>query len=194
MKLLWIDTETTGLDPHMHRLLEVAAFVTDLRDPFNKEGAVVTGVLPVIQAEVDGWDPFITDMHAKNGLTEACLASAGWSVPSQSSHSLVAKMRELEESLLEIIPLKKDVDKEDVTVLAGSTVHFDLGFLRVYMPELASNLSHRVYDVSAIKLFCRSLGMEKIPSDPDVVGHRALADALSSLDHARRCAAWLKGK
>jgi hypothetical protein len=75
-------------------------------------------------------------------------------------------------------------------VLAGDSVHFDLGFVRYHMPTLAKRLSHRVYDVSAIKLFCRSLGMPKIERKEDPV-HRAAGDVLRSIEHAKYCADWL---
>ena len=61
----------------------------------------------------------------------------------------------------------------------------------MHMPRLAARFSHRHYDVSAVKLFCRSLGM---PKPPKAEAHRATADVLESIAHARLCAEWLRTK
>jgi oligoribonuclease (3'-5' exoribonuclease) len=96
-------------------------------------------------------------------------------------------LAEVERDLLNVVPEKDEPDQK--TVLAGSTVSFDLEFVRNTMPRLAARLSHRVYDVSAVKLFCRSLGMPALPKQEQ---HRAAADVLESIAHARACAEWLR--
>ena len=73
-------------------------------------------------------------------------------------------------------------------LLAGSSIHFDLGFLRVHMPKLAAKFSHRLFDVSAIKLFCESLGMPKLPK---AEAHRAMVDVEESFAHYKACADWV---
>lgn len=209
MKLLWLDTETTGLDATRHKLLEVAGFVSDLGTPFLREGDAVDGVLPVTEEEAASFDPFIIDMHGKNGLMNECVAewNRRW-----NDHKLAAKseerreaflcdtkgvpvrypivyrdaLRELEDDFLAVVP---EADKKNLTALAGFSVHFDLGFIRTHMPRLAARLSHRVYDVSAVKLFCRSLGMEKLPPEE---AHRAMDDVMESVRHAEQCISWLK--
>jgi oligoribonuclease (3'-5' exoribonuclease) len=189
MKLLWLDCETDGLDPINHRLLEVAALVTDLTSPFQQEGGPVHDVLPVADGEAEAFDPFIIDMHTKNGLLLACkerekqlqLRLGADSLPRQASRwpgRYLSAARALEERILALIPKRVDVEREHITALAGSSVHFDLAFLRAHMPTLAANLSHRVLDVSAVKLFCRSLGMPKLPPE-------------ESMNHAIACAHWL---
>jgi oligoribonuclease len=206
MKLLWLDVETTGLDPLKHRLLEVACFVTDLATPWHIESPLVQCVLPVAEGEDSTFDPFILNMHTKNGLLLACkerdhemiasecpptkMLSLPWRA--RQNHAL----GQLSDLISLIIPdqaemiakLGKEEARNHTTALAGSSVHFDLSFLRVHLPLVAKNLSHRVYDVSAIKLFCRSLGMPKPP--PEEV-HRALPDCEESRRHAMLCADWL---
>ncbi len=73
-------------------------------------------------------------------------------------------------------------------MLAGSSIHFDHAFLAVHMPRFAARLSHRHYDVSAIKLFCQSLGADKFPK---AEAHRAKDDIAESIAHAKACAEWL---
>lgn len=199
MKLLWLDCETNGLDPQNHRLLEVAALVTDLITPLRQEGSTVQGVLPVSSSEAESFAPFIIDMHTKNGLLLACkelhkesmrndMVSNATRVATRWPGYAVQATRELEEHILALIPKVADVGRENITALAGSSAHFDLAFLRVHMPTLAANLSHRIYDVSAVKLFCRSLGMPKLPPEE---AHRALPDVQESMHHAQVCMRWL---
>ena len=167
MKLLWLDVETTGLDPTKDVLLELAFAVTDLEEPFDI-GSVYNPVLKF--TDVAGLSPFILDMHTKNGLLAECAQS-------------VVTLADVEEWMLAVVP-----EAEDKPVLAGSTIHFDHGFLKAHLPRLAARLSHRHYDVSAVKLFCQSLGM---PKPPKAEAHRAAADVRESIAHAQMCAEWL---
>jgi oligoribonuclease len=174
-RLCWIDVETTGLDPNKHSLLEVVIATADLHDPFNVE-FVHESVLWVHPDVVKTFDPFIIDMHTKNGLWKECTDEAkgkdAW---------------EIEEALLKLFPA--EANKDDKPVLAGSSVHFDASFLKVWMPKLAARFSHRYYDVSALKLFCESQGMERFRK---AEAHRAKADIRESVQHAKECHAWLK--
>ncbi len=149
-------------------------------------------------------DPFITDMHSTSGLIKAARAKhheLGISDNPEEvryvnrdgrlfAEGYATTLEALEDALLMLIPLKKNVERDDITALAGSSVHFDLSFLRIHMPRLAANVSHRCYDVSAVKLFCRSLGVAKFPREE---AHRALPDVKESMKHARWCASWLNG-
>jgi oligoribonuclease len=174
MKLVWLDLETTGLNPAECVVLEVAYGVSALEDPFNltERGSFT---LHHIRREGDGTDPFVVDMHTKNGLWVECQEST-------------LTMRDVEAALLLVVPDIKEW--EDKPTLAGNCVGFDHGFLKRYAPSLAARFHYRYYDVSSVKLFCRSLGMPKLPSGE---AHRAAADVTESVKHADKCAEWCRG-
>lgn len=181
---LWVDLETTGLDPHADfaRILEWAVvFADDARggdlspvaqytSAVHWPDAMPTGILPprtlpggALRAACDS---FVQQMHDRNGL---------WR---DVANPATASLADAEDFLLSIVPA------HGKTRLAGASVHFDIGWLRVNMPRLAPRLHHQVLDVSALWCACRSWG-------PDVEGasretHRALPDILATLEDARR--------
>ncbi len=167
-----MDLETTGLDPRKDDILEVAFAIADLSRPFHLLDSIKSWVT-IYRWDSAYWDPKVRAMHTENGLIAEATRSTTY-------------VNQVERELLPLVPLEADYN--DKPVLAGSSVHFDLSFLRNCMPSLAMRLSHRTYDVSAVKLFCRSLGMPKLPR---AEAHRASADILESIVHAQSCVEWL---
>lgn len=187
MKLLWIDLETSGLDPKRDRILEIAACVTTLDNmfevvsnekwkgtPFEHHYEAALHYAPD-REELERLHPSVLAMHSKNGLFQVCRAST-------------ITLKDAEEVLLSYIDLADDVEREERTTLAGASVHFDLSFLREHMPYFAKNLSHRILDVSSVKLFMRGQGMSRmLPTE----AHRAWPDVQESMKHAEACARWI---
>ncbi len=172
MKLVWLDLETTGLDPATCSIIEVAYGISSLEQPFKLvEGGEF--VIHHMRREDDGVDPFVVEMHTKNGLWADCQRST-------------LTMRDVEERLLEVVPAIEDW--ENKPTLAGNCVGFDHGFLKRYAPKLAARFHYRYYDVSSVKLFCRSLGMPQLPGGET---HRAADDVRESVAHAEACRDWL---
>lgn len=176
MPLVYLDLETTGLSPQTDLILEIAISVADLDHPFDAKPAyhAVFSLPTSFQLS-----PFIVDMHTKNGLLAECAASK--SFPWNAEAELLTMFPEL--------PKDEETGRAGLYALAGNSVHFDLGFLRASMPKLAKRFSHRLYDVSAVGLFCRSLGMPKFKK---AEAHRAKDDVLESIEMARSCAQWLR--
>ena len=177
MRIYWIDLETTGLDPQKDQILEMAIAESTLEDPLNTK-VIFDRVFALPSfAELS---PFIVDMHTKNGLLADCAKAEQFAI-------------DVEAELLELIPAAEGINEEtgrpDLHALAGNSVHFDLGFLRAHLPKFAKRFSHRLYDVSAVGLFCRSLGMPKFKK---AEAHRAAADVAESIEMARSCAQWLR--
>jgi oligoribonuclease len=175
MKLVWLDLETEGLTASSCAILEIAVSIADLAAPFDAVPAyhAVLQMDPITIRALQASNPYVHEMHTKSGLFAACAASRVY-------------LPEVKRALMGIIPVVED--RDEMPTLAGSSVHFDHGFLRHWMPQLSERLSHRHYDVSAVKLFCQSLGM---PKPPKAEAHRAKDDVLESIRHAEECASWL---
>lgn len=121
--LLWIDVETTGLDPDSDALLEIGMLYTD-------------GGLNPIDAPLDlvlRWDgtpdDFIAGMHGPNGLLDAC------------RHGLEPA---------EAYRLAGEYAHRRPALIAGSTVRFDRAMLDAHDPRILARLGHRSLDVSAL--------------------------------------------
>lgn len=121
--LLWIDVETTGLDPDSDALLEIGMLYTDAA--LNPIDAPLDLVL-----RWDGTpDDFIKGMHGPNGLLDAC------------RHGLEPK---------EAYRLAGEYAHRREALVAGSTVRFDRGMLDAHDPRILAGLGHRSLDVSAL--------------------------------------------
>lgn len=128
--LLWVDVETTGLDPSHGAILEIGMRWTDTRLD-RLDGGFST---PVAYAgPVDG---FIERMHGPNGLL------AAWARPGAPRSDETARLaRAYVASRL----------SDGVRVLAaGASVRFDRDWLDTRMPGVLSGVHHRSLDVSAL--------------------------------------------
>ena len=159
---LFLDIETTGLDPARDDVLEVAAALTD--DKFNLLESYET--LTTFAKPIHKWDPYCKKIHFENGLLHDMTTNAV--VPLDSALDPVA-------AWLHALPPKS-------VTLAGRSIHFDLMFLNHRMFDEAA-FSHRRFDVSTLRQLARLRG-EPTP-DASTDAHRAMADVLADIAYCR---------
>lgn len=179
-RILWLDTETTGLDHARLRVLEVGWTVTDLdlnRDPVLVSFAETGGVRSLVLADAclpSSMDSFVYDMHTKNGLIEQC-------------RSVLFHVGNAERAILSsmsVIESHYDVPIEWTLGGAGVST-FDMRVLQTWFPELHAKLTYWTYDVSVVRRYMRDIfgieETEQFKSDT----HRVQEDVKLALAEAR---------
>lgn len=169
--ILWVDLETTGLNPREDFLLEVAAYLTDDTLEVVDSYEVVlnfnwTGLgIPALVGEK------VFDIHTKNGLWEDC------------RRSLMSK-RDAEKVILQML---KDAGCErGQALLGGSTINFDRAWLQEELPRLHDYLHYRNFDVSTLKRTVEFWRPDLLPLTPESNDtHRAGPDIRDSINYAK---------
>lgn len=162
--LLWIDLETTGLDPREHCIAEVAAIITD----FNlNEKFMFSSPIFLNQEDIDDGSEWCAKQHGGSGLYEKCLDYS-------ESTELVPAFGAIGEAV-------KRICGDQKPYLAGNSVHFDRSFLMFKAPRGFLDLvEYRQVDVSSIKVLCQQWMPKAVISGPKP--HRALDDIRASIN------------
>lgn len=174
-----LDLETGGLNEQGDQVLEVHARfgVVTVTDGWVPSEFSLSRVLPLID-DVRAWHPAVVEMHTKNGLlVESVAARKDENQANDFASAFYRCDADLHKLALSFRQSMGGDDKTKITLL-GNSVHFDLRFVKRVFPDFARLLSHRAFDVTAIRLFCQSLGMPKPEGEP---AHRAEADVGESL-------------
>lgn len=173
--IAFLDLETTGLNPATCAILEVACVIVDddLREVARFERVVTYSDLAETRAAAD---PVVQKMHDDNGLWAACAGG-----------------KKLPDVAAELLAFLKAHGGER-PVLAGNSIYFDRAFLQARMPDVVALLHHRMLDCSSVNVLARWAWPAVYASRPnDGAAHRALPDALHSLQTARYYAGALRG-
>lgn len=170
--IVWIDTETTGLNPDVDEMLEIACIVTD--GDLNPVDEGFSVVIKPVTGAIASMSDFVYRMHEANGL----LGEIPYGAP----------LAHAETGVLDYI---KYAGVESFTApLGGSSVGFDRSFIEQHMPDLAKYLHYRTIDVSTVKELVRRWNPEGYASAPAKTGnHRALGDiedSIAELAHYRK--------
>jgi oligoribonuclease len=188
--LFWVDLESTGLNPKTDFILEISYIISEFNYPYkliSEDTHLILGNGRDLLLNSNTLPEEIIEMHRKSGLSEDL-----------RDISRLVTVSEVEQRLLTFSfdwptpdRLASSEEKSTKVCIAGNSCHFDLGFIRNYMPEFAKRLSYRTFDVRAISMFCESLGMVKESKESNSqkveVAHRAKEDIQYSINHAREC-------
>lgn len=165
--LVWVDTETSGLDPADSRLLEVAAIVTtpdldQVGEPFTATVRYTAEQVADLRAAAD---PFVVRMHDNNGIWDS-LTSGDGTTP------------QVDELMLDWLSALCPEPKRGR--IAGNSIRLDMNFMDVYLPRTMEHLTYRSVDVSAMHFILNH--WLDLDEDPKAVSdHTALADIRASI-------------
>ena len=160
---LFLDLETTGLDPLVETPIEVAAILTDKH---FREITRYHGVIAIDPEAIPFMSEWCQKTHGESGLLNECVTSETDSI--QVFDGLV--------EVLEAYGAKN-------LVLAGNSVHFDRSFLKVHASQVMEYLHYRNLDITSVLAIFQGTPHE-IPR-AEAVAHRAMADIEWSLETAR---------
>lgn len=156
--LLWLDYETTGLNPAEDHILEVGWAISPLRVEFLN---------PLIDSRVITPKPDITRLLQQSPEAYAMHKDSGLLIDLYSEGTVM--LEDAEDAIIASLP------SEGTAVLAGASVHFDRGFMARYMPRLDGRLSHRHVDTTSTKYLLEGVGLT-IEVAPNPKPHRAAND------------------
>ncbi len=171
--LLWVDLETTGLNPEKDVILEIAVLVTD----FNFK------TLAVYQAMIKQNPKIVERLMAKNNWWESYPANR------QALLQGIKIGEPLKQVERDLINLVNQYFKNEPAILAGNSIHYDRAYIRHWWPAFNQKLHYRMLDVSALKILMQG------KYDIDFKGkevHRAMDDIKESITELRYYLAWLK--
>lgn len=147
-RLLWIDLETTGLDPNKDAILELETRITDT------EGEHIFSSLHIVVSptdyEIAHMSAKAKAMHTKNHLLEE--TKEGF-LPCSAWRMLRANI--------------KDGARKAELQPAGSSPHFDIQFLTPRIPDLPKFVSHQQMDVSGLRRYFNTANPEALASIDD---------------------------
>lgn len=172
--MIWVDIETTGLDPVADEILEVGVMLTNSKcvEYCSYATLVDAGPEPRLMA-----NEFVQQMHDKSGLWKSLEVNyEALPSPIQAATN-IGDVLDQWASAFEI-----DLSKQP---LCGSNVPFDRGFLHEQMPTLETKFHYRNIDISTVKELCRRRAPKLYENLPlKVEQHRAIPDLHDTVTEA----------
>lgn len=173
MLYLWIDLETTGLDPARCAIAEVGALLTDEsgeRGTVTRRGDDTFDA--IVRLTADDWQrgdgPALT-MAAANGLLTDTLSE---------TDGVASPLAVVDAALADWITRRANGQR---VMLAGSGLpHLDMPFMRAHMPRTMAAVVWYVVDVGIMRRMLRAAGVRidtGAAGDASTKTHRALSDA-----------------
>ncbi|MGI0117999.1 oligoribonuclease [Zooshikella sp. RANM57] len=165
--LIWIDMEMTGLDPDLHRVIEIATVVTDDQLNVIAEGPVLVVHQP--DDHLSLMDDWCVQQHGSSGLT------------AKVRKSLITE----KQAEAETIAFLSQYVEPGQSPMCGNTIGQDRRFLYRYMPDLERFFHYRSIDVSTLKELARRWNPALLSGINKTASHQALADIYESIDELR---------
>ncbi|SJL85417.1 oligoribonuclease [Vibrio palustris] len=161
--LIWIDLEMTGLDPNVHKIIEIATIVTDSQLNILAEGPVLA--IHQAESELEKMDEWCTTTHTESGLVE------------RIRQTTVTE----DQAVAQTIQFLEQWVPKGASPICGNSIGQDRRFLYKYMPELEQYFHYRYLDVSTIKELTRRWQPELLKGVTKKGSHLALDDIRDSI-------------
>jgi oligoribonuclease len=167
IRIVWLDTETTGLDPDTEGVLQVGTIITDrhLSEIARDEWLVLPDDLDGL---ISRMNEKAREMHTRNGLLDRCRV---YGIPVRHAQFRLTSL------------VRQHCPNPSVTYLAGNTIHFDRRFIHRHMPEFLAHVSHRMIDVSTLKVLA---SMWQPEAAAPYLGREADHTTIKDLEHSQR--------
>lgn len=164
--IIWLDLETTGLNPHSCEILEIAAFASTLEGnrftSCSRYGEFFHSVARISHNQLERvyGDETLHAMHHESGLLAECVSPSA-----EPIHKMLKRFSDW-------------LDRFDGCKImpGGFSVHFDVEFLKA-AGGFRGHFSHHHVDVSSIDKAFRAAGQPSLKPPSGSVAHRAVADA-----------------
>ena len=154
--ILWLDLETSGLDPTKHQILEVAWILTDIFGEVLEEGSHV--IQPSGELAINAW---ALKQHTENGLLSDIMEEGA------SLGAVSAWIR----------AIINDYLGDEKVYLGGNSVSFDRSFVEEHMELVADILHYRNIDMTNFDQLLNAMGIQCGKGS----SHRAKSDIEYSL-------------
>jgi oligoribonuclease len=192
-QLLWLDLETTGLDPHKDSILEVGWGITDTQLAWLAEPRSY-----LIQQNIK-WNktksdfPMLVNGRSVPDVVQHMHAESGLWRDLDTKHCMpLLKAEETIISVLDTQESKLDPYEPVSFVLAGSGVsHFDLNVIKAQMPRLAKRLAYYAMDIGTVDRFFRMHQYGEVRGQRRDAAHRAVDDIVYSHMQAQKYRSWI---
>lgn len=169
---LWLDLETTGLDPYTDSILETAITITseDL-EPIR----VAEWLIPERDCDwTDVLSPEVFDMHWQSGLIADLTDETQW-----LSHY---RPDEVEAGIL--CRIEPFLENGKITLAGSGVASFDRLFIQEAWPDLYQKLNYWSLDIGVVRRFLSDVAGIDLP-ELGPVKHRAADDVAHHLAEAR---------
>lgn len=141
-RYIWMDLESTGLDPQTDCILQIAAIATN---GMLQEIDTFESIVAPIPSSLENMNDYVRNMHTENGLLESILAGNPPSVQSVGDR-LYGWLCNIQSN-------------NGNTYLVGNSLHsVDWAFTKHFIPKLYMNheppgpLHYRIIDITGLRL------------------------------------------
>ena len=154
--LLWIDTETTSIDPKRGDLLEIGVICTNM--DATEQLACHHAVIHHETLTIDQSNLKALEYHLANGLLAQVFDE------SNPDHNMAA---------IDLCEFINTLAGQYTLHPAGTNIQFDLDWIREHL-EIAGikGLSHRRQDITSLRLALQTIGLDQYDPEEYATNHR----------------------